>query len=992
VTEKTIPASAIKPSRNDRTTFAAGPLQELAESIRAHGLAQPITVRPHGDGYQIVAGERRFRAITEVLEMDALPREWVVIREMDDEQADAIMLAENMQREDLNPIEEACAYQKRIDRYGWSAEECAHKANVSGGRVRDRLKLLQLAPGVQQLIAAGQLGIGYGLAMSDLDANRQRIAMRYFEETARPTLGAFRRLCGQLLAEQAQEALFDMSRFMRETIQSEEEDEARRELRRFPVDESLPVMRGAMTTGLALEAYIATLLRADHHQAAAVVGRVYEGLLSSNLAAKPSESPLDELLNEEAPPPAQAGGDAPLSKKEYTMCVQNAQRQLSAPNIAGLLPAPSDTATYAWKCPECGTQIHGSYHELKRPRSARKCWSCMANITFSHRLSPKPPDTFICAGCKRTYSGRAARARADGKWVCPSCDGEGGLYYVGPVRQKGPAKPRLASAGRGWRVSYDGDWTWLKFDEKPDELVLSGVRALGFRWSKKRREWYATKPIAIEKLVEKTGLAAAEAAPVPKGWQRAVERRERTLPGERPGEEAPEPPREERKPGERSLEIGLKKLDDQYKRREQVAAAQVHFLLNEARRTGGKTHEQTGLERWGAMVSHILRKLDAQLVQGHKENEAQRYSWRDGDRLVMLSGENYKGGKLVTLRLLDPPPAEEPKAEEPTGDQEVKPQLFRGRPVWEVGRDEYTGAVGGPPVGIFLDCSPSQFAGMSKRAQNAYLARNNEKREKRSSAATSWSAMVVEAYDNGLFDLDTEDAHQDAKDQVRRTLSARREVAIQKRISELSAPFQSLDEVEVGDVIYWYAGALGYGRVLRKYKHSIRIHFFADDKEATVKWSGCARMHHREAEAIALDEFGCERCEYNGTINFMLKQGARDKRFAPELPQLNEAQRAKLREVEERVAEGKCRMSDGRRLLLRDVVLTKSGMAVARIAGCQHNRENAGGIMLCKDGRVPPPGANPMSIEKDFEVLYTYPELYPIPAGIKAKYVTPKEA
>jgi ParB family chromosome partitioning protein len=975
VTEKTIPASAIKPGGNDRTTFAAGPLQELAESIRAHGLAQPITVRPHEGGYQIVAGERRFRAITEVLEMDALPREWVVIREMDDEQADAIMLAENVQREDLNPIEEACAYQKRIDRYGWSAEECARKANVSGGRVRDRLKLLDLAPEVRKLIASGQLGIGYGEAMSDLDANRQRIAMRYFDETTSPSLRTFRRLCGQLLAEQAQEALFDVSRFMREAIEVEDEAEARRERRRFPVDESLPAMRGAMTTGLALEAYIATLLRADHHQAAAVVGRVYEGLLSSNLAAKPSESPLDELLNEETSPPAQAGGDVPLSKKECTMSTQTAQRQLPAPKIAGLLPAPTDTATYAWKCPECGTQIHGSYHEIKRPRSARKCWSCMANVTFSHRLSPKPPETFICAGCKRTYSGRAARARADGEWVCPSCDGEGGLYYVGPVRQR-PAKAekpaaerKLAAAGPGWRVTYDEDWTWVAFDEKPEPGVREALKGLGFRWSKKRGAWYATKPITIEKLVEATGLPSVEAAPVPNGWKHAVERQRK------------------RTPHAVTTEVALKNHYEQQKRREQVAAAQVHFLLNEARRTGGKTHEQTSLERWGAMVSHILRKRDAQLVQGYKENEAQHYSWRDGDRLVMLSGENHLGGKLVTLRLLDPPPAEEPKAEEPTGAQEPKVERFRGRPIWEVGRDEYTGAVGGPPVGIFLDCSPSQFAGMSKRAQNAYLDRNNEKREKRSAAATSWSAMVVEAYDNGQFDLDTEDAHQDAKDQVRRTLSARKEVAIRRRISELSTPFESAKEIEIGDVVYWYAGALGYGEVLRTYKHSIRVRFFKGGEETSVKWGGCSRMHNREAEVIALDEFGYERTEYNGAIHFFPRKGARDKRFAPELLQLNEAQRAKIREIEDRINKGLVEV-EGKRIRLRDIILTGSGQVRLRYYPRNEKRphERQAGMCILADGNVGPPYEPPLlDTSVSFEVLYTYPDPYPIPAFVKAK-------
>ena len=102
-----IPVSSIAAGNNDRKEFDPVKLEELAASIAAHGLAQPITVRPLSGlipGFEIVAGERRFRAISRVLQWDTIP---AIVRDLDDEAASAIMLAENTGRADLNPIEEA---------------------------------------------------------------------------------------------------------------------------------------------------------------------------------------------------------------------------------------------------------------------------------------------------------------------------------------------------------------------------------------------------------------------------------------------------------------------------------------------------------------------------------------------------------------------------------------------------------------------------------------------------------------------------------------------------------------------------------------------------------------------------------------------------------------------------------------------------------------------------------------------------------------------
>jgi hypothetical protein len=119
----TVEAALIVPGDNDRQAFEPVALQELADSIAAHGLAQPITVRPIAGGlYQIVAGERRFRAM-QLLGWERVP---ALVRDLDDRQASAIMLVENLNRVDLNPIDEARAYSKRMTEFSWAVSDIAH--------------------------------------------------------------------------------------------------------------------------------------------------------------------------------------------------------------------------------------------------------------------------------------------------------------------------------------------------------------------------------------------------------------------------------------------------------------------------------------------------------------------------------------------------------------------------------------------------------------------------------------------------------------------------------------------------------------------------------------------------------------------------------------------------------------------------------------------------------------------------------------------------
>ncbi len=216
-----VPVSAIVAGSNDRKTFDQFALEDLAHSIAQHGLAQPPTLRPVGDGqYEIVAGERRCRAMRDVLGWTEIP---ALVREMDDEQASAIMLAENTGRVDLNPVEEAEAYQSRVTRYGWDVARIAEVAGVSPQRVKSRLDLLRLVPEIQHFVKIGQFPDNYALCLLDLDNNRQRIALKMFNRAPSMPMLRWRDIVNQLLTDQQAEK--QMGLFALEAYLSEQVDE-----------------------------------------------------------------------------------------------------------------------------------------------------------------------------------------------------------------------------------------------------------------------------------------------------------------------------------------------------------------------------------------------------------------------------------------------------------------------------------------------------------------------------------------------------------------------------------------------------------------------------------------------------------------------------------------------------------------------------------------------------------------------------------------------
>jgi ParB family transcriptional regulator, chromosome partitioning protein len=147
-----------------RRTFDEAKIEELAASIRNQGIIQPLVVRPKGDGFELIAGERRWRA---AMRAD-LKRVPVVLREASDHEALQLALVENLQREDLNAIEEASGYRRLQEEFHWSQEEMAEKVGKSRPTIANSLRLLALPAEVQQEVSAGNLPAGQARALLGL--------------------------------------------------------------------------------------------------------------------------------------------------------------------------------------------------------------------------------------------------------------------------------------------------------------------------------------------------------------------------------------------------------------------------------------------------------------------------------------------------------------------------------------------------------------------------------------------------------------------------------------------------------------------------------------------------------------------------------------------------------------------------------------------------------------------------------------------------------
>ena len=163
----TLPLRDIEPDKDQpRKAFEEESLTELAASITEHGLLQPIAVRPKplGAGYVIIAGERRWRA-ARLAGLDEVP---VIIKDVTDEQAAALALIENLQREDLDPIEVAEGCRQLIDKYGLTQESAAKKLGKSRSAVTNSLRLLALPEDVRRMVSAGKLSFGHAKVLLGL--------------------------------------------------------------------------------------------------------------------------------------------------------------------------------------------------------------------------------------------------------------------------------------------------------------------------------------------------------------------------------------------------------------------------------------------------------------------------------------------------------------------------------------------------------------------------------------------------------------------------------------------------------------------------------------------------------------------------------------------------------------------------------------------------------------------------------------------------------
>lgn len=162
---------ALQPGKfQPRTQMGQEALQELAESIKAQGVMQPILVRPIADGrHEIVAGERRWRA-ARIAGLASVP---VLVRDISDRQALAAALIENIQREDLNPLEEASGIARLTQEFGLTHAAAAEALGKSRVAVSNLLRLLELAPPVRELLAHGKLDMGHARALLALPATRQ---------------------------------------------------------------------------------------------------------------------------------------------------------------------------------------------------------------------------------------------------------------------------------------------------------------------------------------------------------------------------------------------------------------------------------------------------------------------------------------------------------------------------------------------------------------------------------------------------------------------------------------------------------------------------------------------------------------------------------------------------------------------------------------------------------------------------------------------------
>ena len=174
--------SLVEPNRDQpRKEFDKESLSELANSIKQYGILQPIIVQKNGDMYEIIAGERRWRAAKEA----GLTEVPVIVRDYDKQKVMEISIIENIQREDLNPIEEAMAYQSLMEEYGLKHDELAEKVSKNRSTITNSMRLLKLSKNIQQMLIDGRISTGHAkVLLSVEDINEQeKIAQELIDKS-----------------------------------------------------------------------------------------------------------------------------------------------------------------------------------------------------------------------------------------------------------------------------------------------------------------------------------------------------------------------------------------------------------------------------------------------------------------------------------------------------------------------------------------------------------------------------------------------------------------------------------------------------------------------------------------------------------------------------------------------------------------------------------------------------------------------------------------
>jgi len=224
-----LPVSAIRPnSRQPRSSFPEVGIKELAASIQEVGILQPLVVRPTAGGFELIAGERRLRAAKEA----GLERVPVLIRQAGEDESIELALVENLQRENLSPLETAAAYQALMDGFGLTKERLARRLGKSRAAVTNTLRLVHLPERIQALLGNGKLSEGHARALLGLETEEQmiqlaqrieaeKLSVRKTEELVRELLGSPREPSYSISqgGDTTPEEFHEASRLMREALE-----------------------------------------------------------------------------------------------------------------------------------------------------------------------------------------------------------------------------------------------------------------------------------------------------------------------------------------------------------------------------------------------------------------------------------------------------------------------------------------------------------------------------------------------------------------------------------------------------------------------------------------------------------------------------------------------------------------------------------------------------------------------------------------------------